>query len=360
MRFWYLFSVILLFCSCKTLAPNKSTVSDSEGIKADLSAPLDCKNDQSSTFFALKSIGLDIENQMLGVSESIVVSDASSVRNIRLDFCVDEATNEWELKRMFRIYTHVRGGTLLEGIKVNTDVDISQLKNIDWSGADQDKINLIVAGNTIAGRNNGPVKFRIKGFQKDGKKFVAVYKVDHETEMPMAYENVTFGEFVYGDIPQSDECEFGSVLKQSGKKLQIGTATFSFKYCARRMGEGGVGYDIVSLTVKDDDESLLQDSGKEITLSKAEIQKRLKIDTGHHNSCDDFSLEMPHATYGVTALMGTNFGNCVPFHAAPGQPKETTKTMKYRFKYEGRDWIEGEVTQDCQHFLCPLPKPHEV
>ncbi len=160
---------------------------------------------------------------------------------------------------------------------------------------------------------------------------------------------VVVGGLAPGDVFANLECGFSE--QPLATSFTMATAVFDVQACAF-LGEGETtGYRITSFAVQDSSSELSEtERQRQQFTGEAEVESVLDYVYNHHNACDSFHLALPGADYAATTSPLAGCGNAVPDAPQRNFNEDPTSPVKFRIRYHGGAWMEGEMT-GCTHYL---------
>jgi hypothetical protein len=148
---------------------------------------------------------------------------------------------------------------------------------------------------------------------------------------------------VFSDL----ECRFEETPLETS--FTMASATFEVKACTGLGGGETLAYRITSLAIQDSSSELTEAERMRFEFpTKEDVDRVLNYQWNHHNACDSFHLALPHADYAASAPPLAGCGTTVP--NAPARSFDDTGPVKYRLRYHGGAWVEGEMT-GCRHYM---------
>jgi hypothetical protein len=190
----------------------------------------------------------------------------------------------------------------------------------------------------------------IKGWKQDSNSFV--------TAVPVAYQSngsyeVQSSALITGVLDAVDpfanaKCRPGSVSKTAS--FNLGSAHFTWDTCTYMGGGETLGYDVTKVVVTDSNPALSPEHRTEVTLEGDALKSAFTSQWNHHNACDSFVLELPHASYAATAAVIAGCGSVLA--KAPERPHTDTRSSTlFRTRYEALPWSDVQEEKNCTHFL---------
>ena len=159
---------------------------------------------------------------------------------------------------------------------------------------------------------------------------------------------VVAGGLAPGDAFAGLPCKFGEQTLETS--FMLSTATFEVEACTFLGGGETTGYRITSLSIQDSSAELTSAEQQRFEFPTIEdVDSVLTYRWNHHNGCDSFHLALPHAEYAATASPLAGCGEQVP-EAPPRSFEDPPGSVKYRIKYGGGAWVDGELL-NCAHYL---------
>lgn len=160
---------------------------------------------------------------------------------------------------------------------------------------------------------------------------------------------ILVGGLAPGDIFATRRCPLGQA--KFDRSFQLGTATFAVEACTYLGGGFTTGYDITKLIVTDTNAALSPAEREPMAFEgKAAVEAVMNYRWNHHNACDSFYLQLPHAEYAATTSPAAGCG--IPVENAPPRSidEDPIRPVQYRIRYRGGAWVEGEMA-NCTHYL---------
>lgn len=152
-----------------------------------------------------------------------------------------------------------------------------------------------------------------------------------------------------GDVFANLRCPLGQT--ELDASFRLGTANFSVEACTFLGGGFTTGYEIVQLSVTDSNPALsAEEQRAHVFEGKAAVEAVLTYQWNHHNACDSFHLALPHADYAASSAPAAGCGLTVPNAPARDINEDPSVPVKYRIRYHGGAWVDGELA-GCSHYL---------
>jgi hypothetical protein len=219
---------------------------------------------------------------------------------------------------------------------------------------------VVVEGLTEALAGNlRPLRVRITGEPSTGllvvghAGFVAVARGRVEdSQFEVTSSLILVGGLAPGDIFAGLRCPIGERAVNSSFRLD--TTRLELEACGWQAPGATQGYRITRLAVQDSSLELAEkDRARFLFATQAEVDAVLTYRFNHHNACDSFHLALPHADYAVSTPPAVGCGPQVPNAPMRTRDDPETSPLRYRIRYYGGSWREGDAP-GCSHFLlCP-------
>jgi hypothetical protein len=263
--------------------------------------------------------------------------------NIRLDFCLDGGDLDF---RRFVVMVRTRSGIRPFVHSIEKSFNSTALSAFIFGGKIED------FSITLPTKNSYVTEYRLQGWKVAGKEFVSLSSFISDGQQLKPESDVIVGTLDYGDFPNEGNCK--SFEKYQTDTFAAGTATLSFGYCTFPAAGETRGFRITSVKAKDVNPKLTADQQKEFAFDEVALTSVLVYRFNHHNSCDAFTLRLPHAVYAATssATFTMNPGHCAQFEEAPRRDPLEHGKVKWLVRYNGSESITGfgEVAHFLEHY----------
>ena len=159
---------------------------------------------------------------------------------------------------------------------------------------------------------------------------------------------VTVGALVPGDSFEDRRCPLGEMPHDAS--FNLGSARFEVQTCTFQAAGHTTGYRIAFLAVQDDSPALSADAQQRFVFDSEEaVEGVMNYVWNHHNACDSFFLDLPHADYAATTAPLAGCGVAVD-NAPMRDLNDDPTTILYRVRYGDGAW-EDRTATDCSHYI---------
>jgi hypothetical protein len=198
--------------------------------------------------------------------------------------------------------------------------------------------------------DNNEAGLLIKGWKQGSNSFATAVPVVYLSDGSYEVQSIRLvtGALDAIDPFANNKCEPGSNSKTAS--FSLGTARFTWEACTFLGGGQTNGYKVNKVVVTDSNPALTPEHRAEVVLEGDALTRAFKSQWNHHNACDSFVLELPHASYAATAAAAAGCGTILPNAPARTHTDERSNTL-FRTRYETLPWSEVQVQKDCAHFL---------
>ena len=133
--------------------------------------------------------------------------------------------------------------------------------------------------------------------------------------------------------------------------ISMGTAKLSLDICIFANSDDTWDYEAVNLVIEDSSVELSDSDKRPKEFKKAQLKRVWKETLTHHSTCDNFVLELPHATYAATAAPGFRADpveDTCKEQKHPKAPKINEDTNKglWQISYKNGKKANGEFTSN--------------
>ncbi len=292
--------------------------------------------------------------ELVNLPQSAQIWSASESAGARLDLCKEGESISlrailWQSSTSFAPLLYRLDETVTEPVHTTLDLDIG---TIFETRVPVDHLMVTGLDEALTG-NLDPLEIRILG---EG----GMLALGHDGFIAMASGRVTQNSIEYtsivvmvgglepGDSFAGRVCLLGEEPAETS--FNLGTASFEVKACTFLGGGHTTGYRIFSLAVQDDSPELSEAGRQRVEFnSQEEVESVMNYVWNHHNGCDSFYLNLPHAQYAATAAPLAGCGISVE-HAPMRTFDDDRDTILYRVKYEDGPW-QDRVVSDCSHYM---------
>lgn len=339
MRYELTAGIFLALAACTDRPLDSGTPLEARDGAGDL-PPLECALGDP-TFFSLNPLPELPSADAVRFDEPFTLVPPSVDQNLRLDFCL-LPDGKLDFQR-FAVMTRTRSGVRPFVHPIAPEFDESGLNAFLFGGdAAEFAVTLPTQGSYIA-------EYRLKGWKAGEVSFVTVAAFAGSGETLSMEDLVIAATLDYGDFATEGGCRSFEKFKTS--TLQMNTATLTFGYCTFPSGGETVGFRISGLKVSDSNPGLTAEQRREFSFDEDALADVLKYRWNHHNSCDAFTVRLPHATYAATS--GATFtmdpGHCAGFEEAPARDPNDHGNVKWVLRYTSGEEAAG--FGEAAHFL---------
>ena len=240
-----------------------------------------------------------------------------------------------EVSSAQRSLIELEGGAVEEWRVPPADFLVSGLAEALAGNYDGFSVRVVHEQGVIFGGGNGVVAF--------AKGNIGASSVD--------YNSIYFvvGTLQPGDVFADLVCPFGEVPLSTS--FSFDTANFDVEACKFLDVGHTFGYRITAMAVEDANSSLSGPEQQRHELDGvAAVEAAVTYRYNHHNACDSFHMALPHADYAATTAPMAGCGVAVANAPSPDNEDEGGKRVKFRIRYHGGEWTEGQIS-DCVHYF---------
>lgn len=302
----------------------------------------DCGNDELISL-ALSRIDSELEAKDLGFQDGDVMlgAEASNTPVLRIDACSDGETLNFQ-QAIVRREISIPGFPRMppEWFLILPDKD-SMLNGLSESLLEDDSSRLNI---TIPYKEGGG--FRMGGKKVNGNSVAFFLEEEAANSGRPAPLEVTYGKLEIKDpFPSTWACQQGERPTKETWSFpsESGTVTFELLACIRPDTGFGGGETISWRKLKIVDTNAPgSERGKELNFVKGKSAGiNFQHVAGHHNTCTSYSIQLNHATYGITVLAaGGNTGgatdSCRGELGAPDVSTQSTTDIATSINYKGQ------------------------
>lgn len=338
-----LVGIPLFALSAACTGPTASSIKDDDASStAEDPAALCGEGTTYSSFHIEASTSLPSASD-LPISGNLQVLSSGSAQQIRLDVCVDDATEEPTLKQIAQ--RELDNGVV--NVYPATEASVVQgLRKAVFDGADESLEIFVLLMPDIS----QTVGILVKGPTGSGPVIAGVVERDASGAYSAYGGYVIAGALIFGDPFVAGACPAGYDLDRGA--ITIGSATIEFEACTSQLNISGKNYRLKQVTVTDDNAALSPDRRGTRTLTGDDLQASVQSKIGHHNACDAVDIVLPGARYAVTSRV--HAPSCDGFLKAPAITAAGTAGSRVYVRYGTAPAVITTI-DSCSHFLFSCP-----